>query len=497
VFSKKREESAGVERQWNSRHGKGVNCHSLKMKFNGGNLKMSGLHSGMNISRTPTIDWSRSTAQPQGEARTEPDRQNSSAPSTSNPNRTAHERQKLHQLQRMLGETSGANSELPSISHRQVGQASGKNEEPEISLTPHSEAGSLATRSRSKMPEMARVLSKFLPAFGMKVSSRKKLQDKLIKLKDHFEKVKAENWSPDEHEFYRDKAFLPIAVKAENARRPELNLHNFEDFESFADAVKKGALQNGRALFPLPEKTAHTSVADIRTIGNKVSILVLESFSLDPKISESSRKSRKRYVFDNVPIMISKLPENARMAVLYIDAQKSSNDCPIFALSNASKLAKESEFVGKAHEENLSESSQFGPFHFPNVRLFNAHKWMPASFHKHTQSLPSLRKSTDQDSLTQTPVNKKSDTLLSRYNKYVVERHKRYPNEDTLRPLRFSASIEEKRLTYLDRAIAYLNDAPEQEITALLRKFNEAMKLNKKLNKKLASVERNVGPQRQ
>ena len=194
--------------------------------------------------------------------------------------------------------------------------------------------------------------------------------------------------------------------------------------------------------------------------------------------------------------MFGKLPEHAKLTVLYIDAQKSSNDCLIFALSNASKLAKESEFFGKIHEQNCSESGPLGRFKIPKVRLFDAHNLEPSSFHKHTQSILSLREFTNQATLAETTVNKKGDTLLSRYDKHVVERYNRNSGKDTLRPLTFSASIEEKRLTYLDRAIAYLDKASEQEISALLRDFNKAMKKNRKLNNELGSIERDVDPQR-
>ena len=439
----------------------------------------------MNISRTPNVDRSRSAAQSQAEARTEPDTQDSSAPSTSSPNRAAHERQKLHRLQRMLGDTSGSNSESQSVSE--------KNEERATSPARQSKAISHVKRSRPKKSGMAKVLSKFFPACRIKVSLREELQDRLIELKDHFEKLKSENWSPNEREFYCDKAFLPIAIKAENARKPELHLRYFDNFDSFVDALKNGTLQNGRAVFPLPEHDAHVSAADIRTIGNKISILVLESFAFNTK---KHKFFTERYVHKNVPIMSRKLPENAKLTVLHIDAQKSSNDCPIFALSNAAKLAKESEFFDKIHEHNLSESGPLSRHKFDRVSLFNAHKLVPASFHKHTQSLTSLRKLPNQDRLAETTINKKGDTLFSRRDKHVVERHKRYLNDGTLRTLRFNASIEEKRLTYLDRAIAYLDKASEQDISVLLHNFNKAMKKSKELNKKLGSIERDVGPQR-
>ena len=352
---------------------------------------MNDLRFNMNVSHTPNVDRIRSAAQSQEEARPESDIQDSNIPSTSSAHRAAHDRQKLQQLQRMLGETSGANNEPQAISNNQ--RSPGINEERETNPTLHSKASSQVPPFILKKSGIATVLSKFLPASCIKTSPREELQDNLVNLKDHFKKLKAENWSPNERELFCDKAFLPIAVKAENARKPELNLHNFDDFDSFVDALKNGTLQNGRALFPLPEKDAHISAADIRTIGNTLSILVLESFTLDIK---KHKRFRERYVHGNVPIISRKLPEHAKLTVLYIDAQKSSNDCLIFALSNASKLAKESEFFGKIHEQNCSESGPLGRFKIPKVRLFDAHNLEPSSFHKHTQSILSLREFTNQ-----------------------------------------------------------------------------------------------------
>lgn len=346
---------------------------------------------------------------------------------------------------------------------------------------------------------------------------RKELQAGLAKFKNHFTKLKAKNWSPDKQELLVDMAFFPIAVKVENARKPEFNLHLFDSnegvsnecFKSLMDDVKSGKLQNGRALFKLPCHSTHFVAADITTIDGKISILVLEPLSLNKNIghfwqhyAQVGGGMRMSYL----------LPENAKLTVLSINALKSDFDCRIHALSAASKMAKESEFFDEIHKNNLSDQlgvvseenkdwfvqenkkngvslkiefvkkpasssnqeienneqadsslstattlnkDQRQPellFVFPNVRIVDAHCLLPPSFQKHTQAMSSLEKLTD-EKLTE-PVNKKNDTLLSRFDKHAVERYKKIKNNEAgnsqqsrLKPIKFSASIEEKRLT--------------------------------------------------
>lgn len=404
---------------------------------------------------------------------------------------------------------------------------------------------------------MTRILLKFLPSSCIKLSKREQLQGKLAKLKAHFEKLKTENWSINEREFYCDVALLPIAVRAENARTPGLDLHNFETFECFTDALKSEKLQNGRALFPLPRHKAHLVAADVRTIDGKISILILEPVSV---VEDVNPPFMERYVRNVVPAMCGNLPENAKLTVLSLDVQQSTTDCRIFALSAASKLAKETTFLDELHADNLSDQLGTAPSYespeikdwsdddlfdgsmeefssslnnaieidewrddapsdspslpknakeqlkiitsHKNVRVVDAHQLMPASFQKHTQAMSSLKASGDENSL-QKPVNKKGDTLLSRFEKHAVVRHKLVTDSDEkgeprskLKQVKFNASIEDKRIDYLDRAIAYLDEAPKQDIATLLRDFNAAMAENKKENKKQASIAREVGPER-
>lgn len=391
---------------------------------------------------------------------------------------------------------------------------------------------------------------------------RQELQTELFKLKDHFEKLKAENWSPYEQEFNYDLAFLPIAVKAENARNPKLNLHCFDHpdgFQSLADALKSGKLQNGRALFRLPGNEAHLLAADIKTIDGKTSVLVLEPVSV--KKNDGFMLIYSDFVTWE---MSDRLPQNANLTVLSIDAQKSTHECRIYALSSASKMAKESKFFEAIHKDNLSgqlgvvaekneetfkarnenNSVSFDTIRivkesaspsnqeiesneqtdrslstetalnnvrrepelliaYPKARVVDAHSLMPASFQKHTQAMSAL-KELDDEKLTKT-VNKQDDTLLSRFDKHAVERFKKNEDDEEggsqqgkLQRLRFNASIEEKRLTYLDRAIAYLKDVPEEEIPDLWNHFKKPMEKNKFLSETGAfSQGREIGPKRE
>lgn len=136
------------------------------------------------------------------------------------PNRAAHERLKSQQLQRILNEKSGTDSALRVAPYNQRVQVVKNNEQCEDASTSDSKKDSQAKPSGSGIWGMARALSDLLPWNWERLYLRKELQSNLAKIKEHFETLKAENWSPDSREFYCDEALLPIAVKAENARNP-------------------------------------------------------------------------------------------------------------------------------------------------------------------------------------------------------------------------------------------------------------------------------------
>ena len=427
------------------------------------------------------------------------------------PNRVPHERMQLQRMQQMLNKNSGTGSTLLTASSSQREQAAKNNEQGEATSTSGPKNDSQAESSYSGIWRMAEALSKFLPWNWMKMSPREELQTNLIKIKKHFETLREKKWSPDNREFYCDVALLPIAVKAENAREPGLNLHDFDSFHSFAEAVKSGKLQNGRAIFQLQSNNGHAVAADIRTIDDKISILVLDPVNLvlDPLKIDDEEAREKRYSKTHVSAMLDALPENAKLTVLSVDVQKADSGCRIFALSAASKLAKNSEFFDGIHESHANDKTQVfkkinksdiqnrlrnaqlsdDPIDVyvsptrPNFRFINAHRLVPASFQKHTQSKSSLKAWADEDKLAQTKVNKKDETLLSRFNRRIVTRYKRdfLTNErgaflqwNGMKQLNFSASIEEKRLTYLERAITYLDNAPQEEISDFLHRLYQA-----------------------
>ena len=417
------------------------------------------------------------------------------------PNRAAHERLQSLLLQRMLDGNRGTGTDsTPQANHHNRSDPAAKSNEQREASTSASKDDSQAESSEWGIWRVAKAFSNFLPWNRARMSPREELQRNLTKVKKHFEVLKAENWSPDGRELYCDVALLHIAVKAENARKPGLNLHNFDSFSSFAYALERGKLENGRAIFPLPSKgLRHAVAADIRTIDGKISMLVLESLGM--------KNVQSKYSEDLVSEILKELPENAKLAVLAVDAQKSLNGCRIFALSAASKLAKEPELFNEIHEANASDQvqvlkqinkaeiekrlsdAQSGDslvdvdenINFPNFRILDIHRLVPPSFQKHTQSKTSLKAWADEDKLAQIRVNKQGETLLSRFNKHIVERYKRDPYAENgklqwseLKQISFGASIEEKRLAYFDRAIAYVDNAPQEEVFDLLRHFYQA-----------------------
>lgn len=420
--------------------------------------------SGIRPSHPLDVNQNRLAAAPQEETQTVGSEQDRSA--LPSPNRTAHERLKSQQLQRVLNENSDVNSTPLAAISSQCDQATKNNEQ--------------------RLP-------------------RDELQLNLTKIRKHFETLKAKNWSPDEREFYCDMALLPIAIKAENAREPGLNLHHFDSFHSFASALKSGNLQNGRAIFPLLGKEVHAVAADIRTFDGKVSILILEPLKINTV--------RHMYVESRISAMSKVLPENAKLAVLSVDAQKAVNGCRIFALSAASKLAKESKFFDEIHKANSLDQVQalkninkfeiesrlsnaqpgddpvdvYASDQYSNFRILNAHRSVPAPFQKHTQAMSSLKAWADEDKLAQTVVNEQGETFLSRFERHARNRFQRdflHDEKDNIqwrgvKQFMFSTSIEEKRLTYLNRAVAYLDIAPQEEISDFLRHFYETQKKHK------------------
>lgn len=295
---------------------------------------------------------------------------------------------------------------------------------------------------------------------------------RLSQIRDRFVALLQGNWSPGKMDKAFDAAMMPTLVAAENARHPDLQLTLLDDHAQlkawFRADGDEGARR--RALFSLPGFENHFVVADARRKDGRTSVLVADS--LDPNSDEV-----RKYEASVLTALRRLLPARVALSMLALGAQQSDMGCRIFSLSFASKLAGDKDEIEKLHDQNLPGAAlQIGEFPARNrfgtrqARLFEGVSLIPQPFMKHAQSSTAIKQwQTEHPSIApDVPVNAKGQTLLSRHTARRVERHP--PNDATqsVKPLNFSASIEQKRITYMNRALEYLRTAPESECQGLL-----------------------------
>ncbi len=298
---------------------------------------------------------------------------------------------------------------------------------------------------------------------------------RLGQIRDRFVALLQANWSPGKMDKVFDAAMMPTLVAAENARHPDLKLTLIDDHAQlkawFRADGEEGARR--RALFSLPGFEEHFVVADARRKDGRSSVLVADS--LDPNADVV-----QTYEASVLTALRRLLPARATLSMLALGAQQSDMGCRIFSLSFASKLAADKTEIDKLHDQNLPGAAlQMGTFPTwsrggsRQARLFEGVGLMPQPFMKHAQSRSAIQQwQAEHPSVApDAPVNKKGHTLMSRHEERRVERHP--PSDATkdgkpMKPLNFSASIEQKRITYMNRAMEYLRTAPESECQGLL-----------------------------
>lgn len=329
---------------------------------------------------------------------------------------------------------------------------------------------SAASRARAALPSAVSAA----PAHdGSPV--RTEALSRLSQIRDRFAALLQGNWSPGKMDKVFDAAMMPTLVAAENARRPGLQLTLIDDHAQLK-AWLRADVEEGtrrRALFCLPGFEDHFVAADVRWKDGRTSVLVADS--LDP-----SADVVQTYEASVLTALRRLLPARATASMLALAAQQSDMGCRIFSLSFASKLAGDKDDIDKLHDQNLPGASlQIGTFPALSrgggrqARLFEGASLIPQPFMKHAQSRTAIEQWQAEHPSTapDVPVNSEGQTLLSRHEAHRVERHP--PNGATkdgkpVKPLNFSASIEQKRITYMNRALEYLRTAPESECQGLL-----------------------------
>ena len=299
---------------------------------------------------------------------------------------------------------------------------------------------------------------------------------RLSQIRDRFVALLQGNWSPGKMDKAFDAAMMPTLVAAENARHPDLKLTLIDDHAQLKAWLRADGEEGTRrrALFSLPGFEDHFVVADARRKDGRSSVLVADS--LDPNADDVVHT----YEASVLTALRRLLPARVTLSMLALGAQQSDMGCRIFSLSFASKLAADKTEIDKLHDQNLPGAAlQMGTFPAwsrggsRQARLFEGVGLMPQPFMKHAQSRSAIRQwhSEHPSVAPDAPVNKKGQTLMSRHEERRVERHP--PDGATkdgkpMKPLNFSASIEQKRITYMDRALDYLRMAPESECQSLI-----------------------------
>ena len=358
---------------------------------------------------------------------------------------------------------------------------------------------SAASRARATLPSAVAVAA--APAHdGSPV--RTDALARLSQIRDRFAALLQGNWSPGKMDKVFDAAMMPTLVAAENARRPGLQLTLIDDHAQLkawlrAD-VEEGARR--RALFCVPGFENHFVVADVRRKDGRTSVLVPDSLGAGGDVVQ-------KYEGSVLTALRRLLPARATLSMLALGAQQSDMGCRIFSLSFASKLAADKDEIDRLHDQNLPGAAlQIGNFPAVNrggsrqARLFEGVSLMPQPFMKHAQSSTAIQEwQAEHPSIApDVPVNAKGQTLLSRHEAHRVERHPPHgavKDGKPVKPLNFSASIEEKRITYMDRALDYLRTAPESECQGLLDRL-EASGITDSGIAQLGLEERFWGPPR-
>lgn len=149
---------------------------------------------------------------------------------------------------------------------------------------------------------------------------------------------------------------LPTLIETENARHPGLDLRTFPDVESFANAAAAADSEHFRAIVPMQFQNGdlpsgiHHVMADVRTQpGEPPSIVFLEGGLLD-----KDRYEEHKAVWD---ILKGQGFDPSRIGVIEMGAQKSPNDCVMFALNFALKSGDHQPVLDAMHK-NLRESGQ-------------------------------------------------------------------------------------------------------------------------------------------
>lgn len=311
---------------------------------------------------------------------------------------------------------------------------------------------------------------------------RNNVQHNLREIHQHLTQLRRQNWSSDMLEAIFDFTLMPSMIKAEKKRNPKNTVVMTGNLE---------AQMPGQAILQV-QGTFHYIAADIREINGCRSIVLFDSLA-DSALSQNSMLLGK---------LIAPFDRNDRISIYHTGQQKSFYDCLMFALSTSSKMSKSGDFLNTLHHAHFTKSTdeigrmtgatlskQCGP-----LSIFTEmNRSVPAVFLKHSQTVSVLNAKNSQQT-----VNASGQTFQQRFNHRTVERARisvDYYKKPGLQSLKFSTSIEDKRKVYLERVMAYIQNAPADDVTALAQRFNDLRKnKNIRILSSLQPLTRSTGP---
>jgi hypothetical protein len=287
---------------------------------------------------------------------------------------------------------------------------------------------------------------------------RQAVLSNLRDIRDHLIWLRMNNWSTSDMEAIFDHMLLPLATKAERQRNPNnqviSTMNGFENIQKYLDTPKTTLITN------VPGQN-HFVAVDIRNYDNKSSVLVLDSVHAG------------YYDRADLESITRNMPPSTKVSIICMETQNSSYGCRIFSLSAASKISKSEDYMNALHNAHLSsQNDSLGQILHSRkfqrrgkVDVYQHPGSIPASFLKHAQSRRCLRSEYPQQK--EELVNKKGQTLSERQEDKLVRRGKLSIAEDfkwQTNGYIFSASIEDKRLKYIDNCISYMDNADAKTV---------------------------------
>ncbi|KQW00544.1 hypothetical protein ASC87_16870 [Rhizobacter sp. Root1221] len=337
----------------------------------------------------------------------------------------------------------------------------------------------------------------------MVTEGKQELLSKLQTIRQHFTTLLAGNWSPGPMDDDFDHAMLPIMVAAENKRTPNLKLTVLPTGTGLVQWLEnkpqpepkwyeKAKPYNERVMFTMPGFSAHKVVADVMqdSKGN-VSVLVVEPLGFKENAQIAMRDVALPTILKAV--QNSPLGKKISVTVLALDTMKSDNDCRIFGLSAASKMADQPKYFEALHAQNIKgrmKAANGGTAQVlaerGGIKIIEGKDVLPFGFVKHSQSETTLNHWREKNpSAAAHAVNKKGQTLAVRYADHRTIRHEDpVTTQGRQRMVRgvqsktspVSTSIEKKRLEYIDRTMHYLANLPDTDVQEFIAPFDHALR---------------------